>query len=74
VTVSQRVLASNQEVAFRIVGNVLIESTGMEMAKVKLMKHYPGCTILSVQVKRDCRCNRVTLVRRQFVLLQIRFS
>lgn len=34
-----------------IVGNVLIEAKDVEGAKVKLMKRYPGCTILSVQVK-----------------------
>ncbi|MGE3409372.1 MAG: hypothetical protein AB7I37_21320 [Pirellulales bacterium] len=50
--------AANQKFAFRIktkdggiVGNVLIEATDVEAAKVKLMKRYPGCTILSVMAK-----------------------
>ena len=50
--------AANQKFAFKIktkdggiVGNVLIEATDVEAAKVKLMKRYPGCTVLSVTVK-----------------------
>jgi len=50
--------AANQKFAFKIktkdggiVGNVLIEATDVEAAKVKLMKRYPGCTVLSVKVK-----------------------
>ena len=34
-----------------IVGNVLIEASDVEAAKVKLMKRYPGCMILSVSEK-----------------------
>jgi len=51
-------LAANQKFAFKIktkdggiVGNVLIEASDVEAAKFKLMKPYPGCTVLSVQVK-----------------------
>ena len=50
--------AANQKFAFKIktkdggiVGNVLIEATDVEAAKVKLMKRYSGCTVLSVKVK-----------------------
>ncbi len=50
--------ASNKKFAFKIktkdggiVGNVLIEASDVEAAKVKLMKRYPGCTILNVQMK-----------------------
>ena len=58
LVVCQPAFAANQKFAFKIktkdggiVGNVLIEATDVEAAKVKLMKRYPGCTILSVQVK-----------------------
>lgn len=34
-----------------IVGNVVIEARDEDAAKVKLMKRYPGCTVLSGQVK-----------------------
>ena len=34
-----------------IVGNVLIEAKDVEAAKVKLMKRYPGCTILNLEMK-----------------------
>lgn len=34
-----------------IVGNVVIEAHDEDAAKVKLMKRYPGCTILSVTEK-----------------------
>jgi len=34
-----------------IIGNVVIEATDVEAAKVKLAKRYPGCTILDVTVK-----------------------
>lgn len=50
--------AANQKFIFRvktkdggIVGNVLIEAADVEAAKVKLMKRYPGCTILNVKTK-----------------------
>lgn len=50
--------ASNQKFIFRvktkdggIVGNVLIEAADVEAAKVKLMKRYPGSTILNVKMK-----------------------
>lgn len=50
--------AANQKFIFRvktkdggIVGNVLIEAPDVEAAKVKLMKRYPGCTILNVKTK-----------------------
>ncbi len=33
------------------IGNVVIEATDIEAAKVKLNKRYPGCTILSVKSK-----------------------
>ena len=58
LVVSRPALAANQKFAFKIktkdggiVGNVVIEATDVEAAKVKLMKRYPGCTILSVKVK-----------------------
>ncbi len=58
LVVCRPAFAANQKFAFKIktkdggiVGNVLIEATGVEAAKVKLMKRYPGCTILSVMVK-----------------------
>ena len=51
-------LAGNKKFTFRIktktggiVGNILIEAKDVEAAKVKLMKRYPGCTILNVEVK-----------------------
>lgn len=34
-----------------IVGNVVIEASDVEAAKTKLMKRYPGCSILSVMEK-----------------------
>ena len=34
-----------------IVGNVLIEASDVEAANSKLMKRYPGCSILSVMEK-----------------------
>lgn len=34
-----------------IVGNVLIEAHDVDAAKVKLLKRYPGCTILRVDEK-----------------------
>jgi hypothetical protein len=34
-----------------IVGNIVVEATDVEAAKVKLMKRYPGCTVLSVSEK-----------------------
>ena len=34
-----------------IVGNVVIEASDVEAAKTKLMKRYPGCSILSVTEK-----------------------
>ena len=50
--------ATNQKFAFKIktkdgniVGNVVIEASDVEAAKVKLMKRYPDCTILSVKSK-----------------------
>ena len=50
--------AANQKFAFKIrtkdggiIGNVVIEATDVEAAKVKLVKRYPGCMILSVQTK-----------------------
>ncbi len=52
------IAARNRAVAFKvkmkdtgIVGNVLIDASDVEAAKVKLMKRYPGCTILSVKEK-----------------------
>jgi hypothetical protein len=58
LVVSRPAFAANQKFAFKIktkdggiVGNVVIEATDVEAAKVKLMKRYPGCTILSVMVK-----------------------
>ena len=49
---------ANRKFAFKIktkdggiVGNVLIEASDVEAAKVKLMKRYPGCQILSVMEK-----------------------
>jgi hypothetical protein len=46
---------ANHKFAFKIrtkgggiVGNVLIEAHDEDAAKVKLMKRYPGCTVLSV--------------------------
>ena len=52
------VCAANKKFAFKIktkdggiVGNVLIEASDVEAAKVKLMKRYPGCMILSVSEK-----------------------
>ena len=58
LVVCRPALAANQKFAFKIktkdggiVGNVLIEATDVEAAKVKLMKRYPGCTVLSVQMK-----------------------
>lgn len=54
----QQAFAANQKFTFKIktkdgniVGNVLIEATDVEAAKVKLMKRYPNCTILSVKAK-----------------------
>jgi len=56
--ICQTALAANKKFAFRIktktggiVGNILIEAKDVEAAKVKLMKRYPGCTILNVEVK-----------------------
>ena len=50
--------AANQKFSFRIktkdggiVGNVVIEAHDEDAAKVKLMKRYPGCMVLSVKVK-----------------------
>ncbi len=50
--------ASLKTFAFRIkakgksvVGNIVIEAKDVEAAKVKLMKRYPGCTILNVETK-----------------------
>ena len=50
--------AANQKFIFRvktkdggIIGNVLIEAADVEAAKVKLMKRYPGSTILNVKTK-----------------------
>ena len=34
-----------------IVGNVLIEAHDVDAAKVKLLKQYPGCTVLRVDEK-----------------------
>ena len=34
-----------------IVGGILIEAKDVEAAKVKLMKRYPDCMILNVEVK-----------------------
>ena len=34
-----------------IVGNVLIEAHDVDAAKVKLLKRYPGCTVLRVDEK-----------------------
>lgn len=34
-----------------IIGNVVIEASDVEAAKTKLMKRYPGCSILSVMEK-----------------------
>ena len=58
LVVSRPAFAANQKFAFKIktkdggiVGNVVIEASDVEAAKVKLMKRYPGCTILSVTVK-----------------------
>ena len=55
---SQPAFAAIQKFAFKIktkdgniVGNVLIEASDVEAAKVKLMKRYPDCTILSVKAK-----------------------
>jgi len=52
------VSAANKKFAFKIktknggiVGNVLIEASDVEAAKVKLVKRYPGCMILSVMEK-----------------------
>ena len=52
------VSAANKKFAFKIktkdggiVGNVLIEASDVEAAKIKLMKRYPGCMILGVQSK-----------------------
>lgn len=49
---------ANRKFAFKIktkdggiVGNILIEASDMEAAKVKLMKRYPGCQIVSVMEK-----------------------
>ena len=50
--------ARNRVFAFKIktkdggiVGNVVFEASDVEAAKAKLMKRYPGCTILSVTEK-----------------------
>lgn len=50
--------AANQKFIFRvktkdggIVGNILIEAADVEAAKFKLMKRYPGSTILNVKTK-----------------------
>lgn len=50
--------AANKKFLFKIktksgsiVSNVLIEAKDVEEAKVKLMKRYPGCTVLGVQTK-----------------------
>ena len=50
--------AANQKFTFKIktkdggiVGSVLIEASDVEAAKVKLMKRYPDCRILSVKMK-----------------------
>ena len=58
LVVCRQAFAANQKFAFKIktkdggiVGNVLIEATDVEAAKVKLTMRYPGCTILSVKVK-----------------------
>jgi len=58
LAVCRPAFAANQKFAFKIktkdggiVGNVLIEANDVEAAKVKLMKRYPGCTVLSVQMK-----------------------
>ena len=32
-----------------IIGNIVIEARDVEAAKAKLMKRYPGCTILNVE-------------------------
>lgn len=34
-----------------IIGNLVIEATDVEAAKVNLGKRYPGCTVLSVTVR-----------------------
>lgn len=34
-----------------IIGNIVIEASDVEAAKTKLMKRYPGCSILSVMEK-----------------------
>lgn len=62
---------ANRRFAFKIktkdkgiVGNIVIEASDVEAAKVKLMKRYPGCTVLSVSEKLDTnsyaiRCRRL---------------
>jgi hypothetical protein len=35
----------------KIVGGILIEAKDVEAAKLKLMKRYPDCMILNVEVK-----------------------
>jgi hypothetical protein len=52
------VALANRRFAFKIktkdggiVGNVLIEAHDEDAAKARLMKRYPGCTVLSVTEK-----------------------
>jgi hypothetical protein len=51
-------IAANHKFIFRvktksggIVGNILIEAADMDAAKFKLMKRYPGCTVLNAKQK-----------------------